>query len=593
MTAERSPRPIRRAAVVLPELSRRDAIAQAAVDTWRLLNSLPDMQATLLTTGSDRPEVPAEIADGVADLLVSPAFLAADLVVYHFGRYNPIFDALLVGNGHGRQVVHFHNVTRGQSLGPNDGLLVQRPLDQLWNFRHADAIWAVSSTDRNTLLNSGLQHPPAEVIPLVVDVPARARLSAKRAGTVEILFLGNFVQSDGVLELLQVLADVVVRRGPSFRLRLAGDQDCSDHDYVEAVRRNSEALGGKVEFLGTVSDTLRDELLYAAHIMAIPSYHAGFGRAALEGLRAGCIPVGYAADNLPNICVGLGRLVPPGDVAALADALAEVIEDVAAVTSGGQGSLRIDRGATELAAFDSLVETHVRGFEFHAVRELTRRSLQRLFPDSGASKMSDRQPPLPLRREHVDGARLFADRHDLVRGLRLPTGGVIAELGVALGDFSEFLMQTLSPRRFVAVDIWTMHEWPEHWGQRSEVLFQGNTHRGFYEERFRSRGDQVVIESGLSYDAIERYPDACFDMIYIDAGHDYDSVRKDALVSARKVKRDGTLIFNDYILYDHMTNSPYGVVHAVNEMVVEENWKVVGFALNNSMFCDIALRRLA
>jgi glycosyltransferase involved in cell wall biosynthesis len=522
---------------------------------------------------------------------VSPAFLAADLIVYHFDRHNPIFDALLVGNGHGRQVVRFHNVTRAQFLGPHDGALIQRSLDQLWNFRHADAIWVVSPTDRDALLESGLHHPPAEVVPLIVDAPARSRLSAKGAGRVEVLFLGRLVQSGGALDLLHALADVAGRGGPSFRLRLAGDQDCSEPDYSESVRRCSEALGGMVDFLGTVSDTLRDELLYAAHIVAIPSYRAGLGRVALEGLRAGCIPVGYAADNLPNICAGLGRLVPSGDIAGLADALAEVIEDVATATQGGQSSLRIDRGATELAAFDSLVDTHVHGFEFYAVRELTRRSLRHLFPDSGASNLSDRPPALPLRREHVDGARLFADRHDLVRGLRLRTGGVIAELGVALGDFSEFLIRTLSPRRFVAIDIWTMHEWPEHWGQRSEVLFRGMTQRGFYEERFRPHGGQVVIESGLSYDAMERYPDACFDMIYIDAGHDYLSVRKDALVSARKVKRDGTLIFNDYILYDHLQQSPYGVVHAVNQMVVEEGWKVVGFALNNGMYCDIALRR--
>jgi hypothetical protein len=41
MMAECEPMPICRAEVVVPSLPRHDAIAQAAVDTWRLLNSLP------------------------------------------------------------------------------------------------------------------------------------------------------------------------------------------------------------------------------------------------------------------------------------------------------------------------------------------------------------------------------------------------------------------------------------------------------------------------------------------------------------------------------------------------------------------------
>jgi hypothetical protein len=246
-----------------------------------------------------------------------------------------------------------------------------------------------------------------------------------------------------------------------------------------------------------------------------------------------------------------------------------------------------------------------------AVRRLTLPRMQRLLSTEEAANMATRrgapatsgeaieaQPtpapdyPLALRQEHVEGARLFAERRDMVRGLGLSTGGVIAEVGVALGDFSEFLIQTLAPRRFVAIDIWTMHEWPEHWGQPSGMLFHGKTHRAFYEDRFQSRGDQVVIEAGLSYDALERFPDACFDLVYVDAGHDYDNVRKDALVSARKLKPDGTLIFNDYIMYDHLQHVQYGVVQAVNQLVVDGDWRVVGFALNQNMFCDIAIRRL-
>jgi len=54
---------------------------------------------------------------------------------------------------------------------------------------------------------------------------------------------------------------------------------------------------------------------------------------------------------------------------------------------------------------------------------------------------------------------------------------------------------------------------------------------------------------------------------------------------------DGTLIFNDYVMYDHLQRVEYGVVQAVNQLVIDGDWRVVGFALNHNMFCDIAIRR--
>jgi hypothetical protein len=35
----------------------------------------------------------------------------------------------------------------------------------------------------------------------------------------------------------------------------------------------------------------------------------------------------------------------------------------------------------------------------------------------------------------------------------------------------------------------------------------------------------------------------------------------------------------------------YGIVPVVNKMVVNQGWKVLGFALQKHMFCDIALVR--
>ncbi len=51
----------------------------------------------------------------------------------------------------------------------------------------------------------------------------------------------------------------------------------------------------------------------------------------------------------------------------------------------------------------------------------------------------------PLAQHYVEGARLFADRLELVKSLRPGAGGTVAEVGVAFGQFSDFLLKTLQP----------------------------------------------------------------------------------------------------------------------------------------------------
>jgi hypothetical protein len=178
----------------------------------------------------------------------------------------------------------------------------------------------------------------------------------------------------------------------------------------------------------------------------------------------------------------------------------------------------------------------------------------------------------------------------MLAGIGCPPDGVVCEVGVALGDFSVRMIELLAPRTFVAFDNFTMHLEPAHWGRPSQELFGGLTHQEFYRRRLSPHGDRVAVEQGLSHEGLARYPDRHFDLIYLDAGHTYEAVSKDAEVSARKVKAGGLIMFNDYTLYDPFLKVDYGVVDAVNQLVVAGGWQVVGFALEANMFCDIAIR---
>lgn len=166
---------------------------------------------------------------------------------------------------------------------------------------------------------------------------------------------------------------------------------------------------------------------------------------------------------------------------------------------------------------------------------------------------------------------------------------VVAEIGVALGDFSEVMLKSLEPSEFVAFDLFTMHEWESVWGRPAKQIFNGKTHLDFYKDRFRGSNVRTII--GKSDATLLQFPDQYFDVIYVDADHVYEGVKADAYLSDKKLKPDGTLIFNDYIMYDHAADIPYGVVQAVNELIVGREYQVVGFALEMNMFCDIAIRR--
>lgn len=375
----------RSVAIVAPAVVPHDAISAAAADTCRMLTGMEGVEVRLLTTWCSVPDLPVVQVSGLAEMLRSRTYLDADLLIYHFGIHHALFDAILVGNGHARQAVRFHNVTPPEFLEASAAWGIGRALRQMHNLERADVVWGDSATNLTALREYGIMPPATAVIPLVVDSPPRAALSSKAGERVEILYVGRFVRSKGVLELLQAVRALRRRGRQTFRLRLVGNEAYSNADYIAQLRAIVAELGPAAEFLGQVSDAERDDLLQQAHILAIPSYHEGFCKPVVEALRAGCVPVGFAAYNLPDICAGLGRLVAPGDVTALTDVLDEVVEDLGKVIIGhASATLRLDGGRLSASDFERRALDHTRQFERPVLQEHARRSVRMLLNDTAA-----------------------------------------------------------------------------------------------------------------------------------------------------------------------------------------------------------------
>jgi hypothetical protein len=196
-----------------------------------------------------------------------------------------------------------------------------------------------------------------------------------------------------------------------------------------------------------------------------------------------------------------------------------------------------------------------------------------------------------LEAKHLDNPRLFANREDLISALRSVEGGVIAEVGVADGVFSEYLLNQLRPRKFVAFDVFNMHEWDTYCNVPTNIVFNNMTHLDYYRRKFSDRGSQVVLEVGKSNLNLAKYPDKSFDLIYIDGDNSYEGAKQDANLAKEKIADDGVIVFNAYWPFDFLIGRRYGVIRAANELIINSDWRVSGLSLHCAMLCNIAIHK--
>ncbi len=110
---------------------------------------------------------------------------------------------------------------------------------------------------------------------------------------------------------------------PDLDLRLAGPSGWGEEEVGAAIAGARHR--DRIVRTGWVTD--RQQLLDNAAVLAFPSLYEGFGFPPLEAMAAGVPVVATAAGAVTEVVGDAARLVPVGDVDALADALAGVLDD--------------------------------------------------------------------------------------------------------------------------------------------------------------------------------------------------------------------------------------------------------------------------
>jgi O-antigen/teichoic acid export membrane protein/glycosyltransferase involved in cell wall biosynthesis len=192
----------------------------------------------------------------------------------------------------------------------------------LWGLGQSSKFIAVSLAMQR-LLRSHWPEIECVMLPYGINASIFAGERAPANHSVRLLFIGKMGFLKGEQDLLQALQSVA-KVAPNFRLDMLGQLS----DTIAAECRES-GLQPLIDHLGPVSLEERLAFFKRADVFVLPTYAEGTPISMLEAMAAGLPVVSTPVGGIPDVVEdGVeGFIVKPGDVEALADRLARLIND--------------------------------------------------------------------------------------------------------------------------------------------------------------------------------------------------------------------------------------------------------------------------
>jgi glycosyltransferase involved in cell wall biosynthesis len=250
----------------------------------------------------------------------------------HTHQFKDAFIALFAGilsRSKPKVILTRHLVRKGKN-----GLIYR------WLYRRIDKIIFVSALARDAFLSSQpsicakkitVIHNSISPSPQIEDEDIRKRYSINR-DTVILAFTGRIVQEKGIEVLIDSLQEI---KNLDFYLLIAGK---GDKEYEQKLRNRIKScdLSEKVEFTGFLDKI--QSFIRQIDIGIIPSVcQESFGLSIIEFMQAGKAVITTNNGAQPEFVADRqnGILIPPCDVAALANAIQSLILNVEQRTSLG------------------------------------------------------------------------------------------------------------------------------------------------------------------------------------------------------------------------------------------------------------------
>lgn len=170
-----------------------------------------------------------------------------------------------------------------------------------------------------------------------------------------------------------------------------------------------------------------------------------------------------------------------------------------------------------------------------------------------------------------ENVSVFADRKSIIRNIAVQDGRAIkaiAEIGVLHGVYSAFLDEIFNLSEFHLFD------------------------RDLSKISAPIEGGHVKRHEGNSRITINELEDESLDLAYIDGDHTRKGVMADVEALLPKMKKTSWLVFNDYSCFNVACLEPYGVIHAVHNVLNSTDYKLHSMCLRSNSLNDVCLRRI-
>ncbi len=189
------------------------------------------------------------------------------------------------------------------------------------------SVVAVSVSTAEDLRARGLDREEIALVPNGVDLKRYAPgPETERAPDPTLLYLGRLKRYKGVELILRAVARLKDEGHLRLRFLVAGK---GDHREALEAERDRLDLGDTVDFLGYVSEDEKIRLFRTCWIHVLTSPKEGWGISTLEAAACGTPTLASDSPGLRDAVVDgvTGRLVPHGNLEALARALADLVRD--------------------------------------------------------------------------------------------------------------------------------------------------------------------------------------------------------------------------------------------------------------------------